>query len=219
MHVHASAAAAVGTRRERCVLARGTRVAYVEAMNLHEAIHTRRAVRAYTPRRVEESVLRELLSAAVCAPSAMNAQPWLFAVVQDVRQLKRYSDQAKAMVIARTSSDPKSQLYAARMRDEQFNVFYNASTLVAIGTADRATYSEADCWLAAATLMLAACNVGIGTCPIGFAVPVLNTPEAKAELGFPPGAAVVAPIVLGYPSAEPEPVPRAQPRIVSWSRP
>ena len=187
-------------------------------MNLLEAIHTRRAVRAYTAERVEESVLREVLSAAVYAPSAMNAQPWLFAVVQDVRQLKRYSDRAKEMAIARTPADPKSRHYAARMRSEQFNVFYDATTLVAIGSAERGTYTDADCWLAASNFMLAACNAGLGTCPIGFAVPVLNTPEAKAELMFPHAGAVVAPIIVGYPSAEPAPVPRAQARIVSWSR-
>jgi len=49
---------------------------------------------------VEETVLRELLDAAVQAPSAMHLEPWAFAVVQDKAVLKRYSDRAKSILRA-----------------------------------------------------------------------------------------------------------------------
>lgn len=42
----------------------------------------------------------------------------------------------------------------------------------------------ADCWLAAENLMLSACALGLGTCCIGSAIPALNSPEAKSELGI-----------------------------------
>jgi nitroreductase len=44
-------------------------------MDLLEAIYTRRSVRAFDPLPVPADVLRQLLSAAVQAPSAMNRQP------------------------------------------------------------------------------------------------------------------------------------------------
>jgi len=61
-------------------------------------------------------------------------------------------------------------------------------------------------------------STSLGTCPIGFALPVLNAPDVKEELKFPPTGFVVAPIIVGYASAESPPVARAEPRIVSWTR-
>jgi nitroreductase len=187
-------------------------------VKLLEAIQARRAVRSYTPRRVEEEVVLTLLRAAVQAPSAMNAQPWLFAVVQDEGRLKRYSDGAKALLVEQAKSDAKARHYVDRLSDASFNIFYDASTLVAIGVGERSNYSEADCWLAAQNLMLAARDAGLATCPIGFAVPILNTPSVRQELQFPATGVVIAPVIVGYPAAWPSAVPRGEPRIVSFVR-
>jgi nitroreductase len=187
-------------------------------MNLTEALFARRAVRAYTSHKVEDDMVRRLLRAAVQAPTAMNRQPWLFSILQDVAQLKRYSDRAKTLLLAQMSGDPKTGHYADRLRSPSFNIFYDASTLVVIGAGERGTYTDADCWLAAANLMLAATDAGLGTCPIGFAVPVLNLPEVKAEIGLPQTGVAVAPILLGYPAAPVPLVARADAKIVSWSR-
>jgi len=187
-------------------------------MNVTEAIFARRAVRAYAPRKVEDATVRVLIKAAVQAPSAMNRQPWLFSVIQDVAQLKRYSDRAKAILLSQMSADPKARHYSDRLGSPSFNIFYDAGALVVIGVAERSTYTDADCWLAASNLMLAATEAGLGTCCIGFAVPVLNLPEVKAEIGLPASGAAVAPILVGYPAAAPPPIHRADPKIVSWSR-
>ena len=52
-------------------------------MNTREAIHTRRSVRAFSPQPVPEEAIRELLEAAMQAPSAGNEQPWQFVVIDD----------------------------------------------------------------------------------------------------------------------------------------
>lgn len=187
-------------------------------MNVVEAICARRAVRSYTSRPVEENTVRTLLGAAVHAPSARNAQPWMFAVVQDRTLLQRYSDRAKALLLDQSSTDPKAAQYRSRLSDPAFNIFYDAGTLVAIGVAEPGPYAQADCWLAAGALMLAATDAGLGTCPIGFAVPVLNTPDVKHELGFAASGVVAAPILVGYATAAPPAVPRREPYIASWVR-
>jgi nitroreductase len=187
-------------------------------MNVKEAIQARRAVRSYTPRKVEDATVRALLDAAVQAPSAMNVQPWVFAVVQDAARLARWSGQAKAMMLEQVGREPKTQHYADLLRDPSFDIFYDASTLIVIGAKERGAYTEADCWLAAENLMLAACDAGLGTCCIGFAIPLLNTPEVKREIDFPSGGIAVAPIILGYPAAHPMPVPRREPQILCWMR-
>ncbi len=187
-------------------------------MNVTEAILARRAVRAYAPRKVDDATLRSLLRAAVQAPSAMNRQPWLFSIVQDAARLRRYSDRAKAMLLVAMASDAKAAHYRDLLASPGFDIFYDATTLVVIGPGERGAYTDADCWLAAENLMLAACEAGLGSCCIGFAIPVLNTPEVKAELGLPASGVAVAPLILGYPAAAPPPVERAEPKIVSWSR-
>lgn len=187
-------------------------------MNVTEAIHARRAVRSYTPQTVDEATVRSLLRAAVQAPSAMNLQPWVFAVVQDAARLARWSERAKTLLLARAEREPRTNQYAALLSEPSFNIFYDASTLVVIGARERGTYTEADCWLAAENLMLAACEVGLGTCCIGFAIPLLNTPELKAELALPSKGIAVAAIIVGHPAAVPPPIPHAEPEILSWLR-
>ena len=63
-------------------------VARYPCVTLTEAIFARRAVRSFASRRVDDEVIRKLLRAAVQAPNAMNRQPWLFSIVQDVAQLE-----------------------------------------------------------------------------------------------------------------------------------
>lgn len=186
-------------------------------MDLTEILRLRRSIRTYAAEPVEEAKIAVLLDAAVHAPSAMNVQPWGFAVVQDKGRLKRYSDMAKELLLERMDH-PKSKQYEGMLRDPEFNIFYDANTLIVICATARGTYTDADCWLAAENLLLAACNEGLGSCCIGFAVPVLNTETVKRELNIPAAGAAVAPVIVGYPRGEATFVTRSAPKILSWIR-
>lgn len=188
-------------------------------MELKQAIVARHAVRSYASLVVEEQVVRTLLEAAVRAPSAHNEQPWAFAIVQNRAQLERYSDLAKASSLASATAHGDPPVNLRLLRDERFNVFYDAGTLIVICALENSHNAQADCWLSAQNLMLAACDLGLGSCPIGLAVPVLNTPQVKSELGIPERGVAIAPIVVGYPSGLAAlSLPRAAPRILSWRR-
>ncbi len=50
-------------------------------MDIIEAIKKRKSIRGYRQDAVPREVIREILEAAVRAPSAMNTQPWEFAVL------------------------------------------------------------------------------------------------------------------------------------------
>ena len=52
-------------------------------MDAMEAIHTRRSIRQYSTEPVSEEAIKELLKAAMAAPSAGNQQPWHFIVIRD----------------------------------------------------------------------------------------------------------------------------------------
>jgi nitroreductase len=192
-------------------------------MSIGQAIHSRRAVRAYRPEQVDEATIRTLLAAAVQAPTAGRLESWAFAIVQDRGALERYSDRAKALYNERMAKYPSSPTVAHAeghidlLDDPTYNIFYDAGTLIAICTRSAGPFGVADCWLAAENLMLMACAQGLGTCCIGFAVPVLNEPEVKAELKIPPDTTVVAPIIVGVPRAIPPPPARRPPVILSWN--
>ena len=68
-------------------------------MDLMEAIYSRRSVRSYTDKQVEKPIVETLLQAAIQAPSALNQQPWAFAVIQDRKLLTQYSTRVKAHVL------------------------------------------------------------------------------------------------------------------------
>ncbi|MGD0274841.1 MAG: nitroreductase [Syntrophales bacterium] len=54
-------------------------------MDLMEAIRQRKSIRAFTSKPVSRDVIKEILSIACWAPSAMNTQPWEFVVVSGER--------------------------------------------------------------------------------------------------------------------------------------
>ncbi len=184
------------------------------------AIYQRRAVRSYAPEKLEKSVIDELLAAAVQAPTAVHREPWAFVVIQNKERLRRYSDQAKTQLLGESeatsyfhSTEPKA---LAVLNDPHFNIFYDAGTLIAICCKARGPFVEADCWLAAENIMLAATAKGLGTCCIGFAVGILNTAEVKRELGIPEAGAAVAPIIVGVPKGPLPAGSRRAPEVLSW---
>jgi nitroreductase len=185
-------------------------------MEILEAIRHRRSVRSYREQAVAEETVRELLEAAVQAPSAMNAQPWAFAVVQDRQRLTSLSDRAKAHLLEAHGDDPRMDRYREELSDPDFDIFYGAGTLIVICAAPQGFFPAEDCCLAGQNLMLAAFGKGLGTCCIGWARPLLSLPETKTELSIPEDFTPVLPIILGYPGASPPAPPRNPPRVFAW---
>ena len=56
-------------------------------MDAIEAIETRRSVRRYENKQIDDEIVERLLSAAMNAPSAANEQPWEFIVIKDREML------------------------------------------------------------------------------------------------------------------------------------
>ena len=183
-------------------------------------IYHRRSVRSYTPQPVDRATLESLLDAAVQAPTALHAEPWGFAVVQDRALMQRYSERAKSLFLAEPAppgmSPEAKKAMREMMTDPAFNIFYDAGTLVVICRRSGGPLGEGDCWLAAENFMLAAFAEGLGTCCIGLAQAVLNTAEAKRELGIPDEGAAVVAIIVGVPGETPASSPRKPPQILSW---
>lgn len=187
-------------------------------MGALDAIYSRRSVRSYQPLPLDRGTVQALLDAAVRAPNAIHEEAWVFAVIQEPALLKRLSDQAKVPFLAevrRAHLGGESHLFDA-FASPEFDLFYDAGTLILIGARPLGPFVVADCWLAAENLMLAARALGLGTCVIGSAVPYLNSPEGKAMVGLPPDITIVAPIIVGVPREDAPPTPRREPEILVW---
>jgi nitroreductase len=187
-------------------------------MSVMDAISQRRSVRSYLPERLERDTVHALLAAAVRAPTAVHEEPWAFVVVEDPNALKRLSDRAKPLFLEevhRAHLDRGGHALDI-FASPDFNIFYDAGTLIVICARPMGPFVVADCWLAAENLMLAACSMVLGTCVIGSAVPALNTPEIKSELGIPAALTAIAPIIVGVPSGETPRTARKEPEILYW---
>lgn len=189
-----------------------------QGRNVFEAILARRSVRIYTEEVPDSAVVNTLLEAAVRAPTAAHEEPWAFVVIQERPLLRRLSGLVGSHATdARLHHALRGIQLAVTEQDEvEADVFHGANTLIAICARDDMPFAIADCWLATENLMLAACDLGLGSCVIGASIPVLNATQVKRELGIPLEYSVVAPVVVGVPAEETSATSREAPLILTW---
>ena len=185
-------------------------------MDVMQAIYGRRSVRAYTGEAVPRETLEALMQAAVQAPTAVNLQPWAFAVIEGVERLRGYSDRTKAHLLAHLAEMPFLEGYREFFLDADSNLFYGAPAMILIFAQPGGVAPDFDCAMAAQNLMLAAYERGLGTCWIGFFAFLLSQPEVLQELGVPEDYRVIAPIIVGRPTSPAEPVEKAPPQVIFW---
>lgn len=184
-------------------------------MGVFQAILARRSVRSYTQQEVPQHCIMTLLAGAIRAPAVMHEESCAFVVIQNRALLQSLSAEASALSAAQQDlfinghgkNDDNHEKAVA-------NLFHDAGTLIIICARADTAFAEANCWLAAENLMLAACGMQLGSCIIGTALPAMQTPALKARFGIPPQFEAVAPIVLGWPSGETRAVPRKSPVLL-----
>jgi nitroreductase len=177
-------------------------------MTFAELLENRRSIRRYQARPVPVELVQEMIRESTLAPSAGNEQPWTFVIVNDREMIKRISEESKRNILARITANPDDYAgrYERRLRNESFNVFYNAPCLVMILGQSSLKNLYVDCALAASYFMMAATSRGLGTCWVNLGSEI-HDPAIRGELGIPGNCTIVAPIILGYPARIP-PVPR-----------
>jgi nitroreductase len=184
-------------------------------MDVTQAIYHRRAVRAFTRASVTAATLRTLIEAATQAPSAINLQPWRFAVVQRRETLRRIAEAAKNHLLSLMQPESPFLRFRPLLEDPACDILHGAPALVVICATSEAPQAAEDCAMAAQNLMLAAYAQGLGTCCIGLARPWLNQQEGKRLLGIPPECVPVVPLIVGEPAAVP-PAPGRHAPHIDW---
>lgn len=148
-------------------------------MQTWEAIASRRNVRAFDDRPIAAADLDRILEAGRRSPSSQNWQPWDFIVVTDRARLRELAGVWRG---------------AGHVAD-------SAATIVVIGPAADNEFGRAQFDLGQATMsmLLAAADLGIGSCHAG----VADLDLARELLGFPADRDWAFLISLGYPADRP----------------
>jgi len=184
-------------------------------MDFSELLEKRRSIRDYEDKEVPLELIREIINESIKAPNAGNMQLWRFIIINSREYMKKLSDRNKETILRDISKNPNSPFkgYESRIRDKDYNVFYNAPALVYIVGTSKSPTVPADCTLLACYFMLSAASKGLGTCWIAQGAEIKD-PDILAEIGLPENYVIVAPIILGYPKAIPPMPPRKEPKVL-----
>ncbi len=179
-----------------------------------ELLKKRRAIRDFEDRDVPAEVVQEIIQESCLAPSSMNRQSWRFIIIMDRVMIQTLSDESKKSTIKQILAEPDSPRKGllSSLRDETFNVYYNAPCLVYIVGAKSYLRRIEDCSLAACYFMFSAAARGLGTCWVGLGQNIEDS-DLRRIIGLPNDHGIVAPLILGYPKSIPA-LPEREPTIL-----
>ena len=148
-------------------------------MQTWDAITSRRNVRSFADRPIPAADLDQILEAGRRSPSSQNWQPWDFILVTDRELLREL----------------------ATVWQGAGHVAHSAATIVVVGPPADNAFRRAQLDLGQATMamMLAAADLGIGSCHAGIA----DMARARDLLGIPEDRDWALLISLGYPADRP----------------
>lgn len=155
-------------------------------MDVLKCIRERRSIRSYTSEPVEKEKLLKILEAGRWAPSSGNVQNWRFIVIEDDKTREKLSKAAlnqefiydAPVVIAVCSlTDRVKRRY--KKRGEKLYAIQNTAAAIE-------------------NMMLAAHELGLGTCWIG----AFGEEQVKGILNIPENVDIHALMTLGYPAEE-----------------
>ncbi|MGE5173608.1 MAG: nitroreductase family protein [Betaproteobacteria bacterium] len=174
-------------------------------MELFEAIKTRRSIRKYTAKTVEDQKLQDVLEAVRMAPSWANYQCWRLVVVKD----KILKERISALSYVESFFAPKGYKSNPSMRAlaEAPAVIVLCADPAQSGSLWGQNYYLVDAGLAAQNLMLAARGQGLGTVFVG----VYDEEKLKSLLNVPASIRIVGLFPLGYPAEEKKDGPARKP--------
>lgn len=182
-------------------------------MNLVDALHGRRSVRAYRPEPVRRDVIADLIWHAVQVPRppVSHEASWAFHVIEGRDRLADFGERAKAWA----AGHPPPGAPWSWPAQGDFEVFWGAPAAVLICARQGHPEAPFDACRAGQNLALAAHARGLGSCWIGAALPWLNGPEGREAAQVPEGFDVAVVLAVGHPAAM-QPGRSAAAPAISW---
>jgi nitroreductase len=170
-----------------------------------ELIRKRQSDRSYSDKAVEKDKLERIIEAGRMAPSACNAQPWKFIVVDDPELLSRLAVAASAKLLGMNSFVGQAPLQIVVVREKA-----NMSSRIG-ATVKNKDYSLIDIGIASENICLQSAAEGLGSCMIGW----FDEKMVRKILHIPASKRVELIITIGYPAKEHRDKKRKPPEEIS----
>ncbi|MDX9848626.1 MAG: nitroreductase family protein [Tenuifilaceae bacterium] len=156
-------------------------------------VKNRQSDRGYINKHIEKEKLERILDAARLSPSACNAQPWKFIVVDNPEIKNKLADTTSSKILGMNHFTKQAPIHIVIVLEggnfnSKFGSLVKQKNLPLI-----------DIGIAAEHICLAATSEGIGSCMIGW----FDEAEVKKLLNIPRSKRPILIITLGYP-AKPE---------------
>ena len=161
-------------------------------MDLFEAIRTRRSIRKYSDKPVEDEKLQSVLEAVRMSPSWANMQCWRLVVVKDKSKKEKISE----LSYVESFFSPKGYKSNPSMKAlaEAPVVIILCADPAQSGVIRGQDYYLTDAGIAAQTLMLAARGLGLDTVFVG----VYDEEKIRSLVNVPAAIRIVGLFPLGY---------------------
>lgn len=173
---------------------------------MNETIKTilnRRSVRSYLPEQIKKEELDLIIKAGLYAPSGHNQQSWHFTVIKDKELINKLNLSGKEAMLK-----SENEYISNKGSDENYNLFYNASTIIIISGEKSAIVPHLDCAAATQNMLIAAESLNIGTCWIGLISSLFKSDKVSEYIKLfeiPEGFEPYYAITVGYKIAEKQP--------------
>ncbi|NOZ22210.1 MAG: nitroreductase family protein [Planctomycetes bacterium] len=178
-------------------------------MNVIEAIKTRRSIKGnFLDKPVEKEKIEQVIEAGLWAPSGQNQQPCRFIVVTDPELLAeieaemfRIGETVKKLlpIVGLFKKELSGEKGRRAVKSVRPHAFHGAPGLIIIGAmSDSSSTYRKDCSLAAQNMMLAAHELGLGTCCMGWITTIHKSKALTAKLDIPKGFEICQAITIGY---------------------
>jgi len=155
-------------------------------------ISRRQSDRAYHTTPIEKEKLDRILEAARIAPSACNAQPWKFIVVDNSELKNKIADCTSSKLLGMNHFTKQAPVHIVIV-EEKANFTSSAGSLI-----KNKTFPLIDIGIAAEHICLQATTEELGTCMIGW----FDETKVKKLLNIPKSKRVPLIITIGYPAKE-----------------
>jgi nitroreductase len=164
-------------------------------MEIDKTIKERRSIRRYQDRDIPDSVIKELLSLAIYAPSSMNGQPWCFIVVRAEKTKNRLAE-------------IKNRYCPLEKQDYKADFLRKAPVIIVVCVDKQKSYEREieNGVLATGHLLLAAYSRGLGSVYLSAyreGEPRISS-EIRDILNIPQHLDPITIVPLGYPDEIPE---------------
>ena len=157
-------------------------------MNFEELALKRQSVRKYSNKPIEKEKIEKCIEAARIAPSASNAQPWKFIVVDNPELKEKVAIETYSSLVSFNKFTHECPVIVAIVMEKPTLKAYIGAKIK-----DR-NYSLIDIGISATHFCLQATELGLGTCMMGW----FNEKSIKKLLGIPRGSRIGLLIAVGY---------------------